>query len=182
MKSLKRIFLSVAATLTVSQSAFSQVERANTVIYTKLATMKECYRGEELNPPKPTCLFAHDFTIKYFYDDNLEDVKMRESYRVVFKDGLVRRANTPELVMEGEGKMDYVLDDKGNFYIFNEKKIKEIRHSSLFAGAPLASAGELKLKAGRIIKIDGDSGHYEMTEDVLQNVIDFLSKQSVQLR
>jgi hypothetical protein len=175
----KKVFLFTVASLTLSQSALAQ---SNDVQYTKLATMKSCYKGEELTPAKPSCLASHSFTIKYFLRDNEADIKERESYRVIFKDGLARRALTPDLVMDDDGKREYVLDDKGNFYIFNEKARKEVRHSSFMAGGPLASAGEIKISKGVITKIDGDSGHYQMNSDILQNAFDFLSKQGVNVK
>lgn len=148
-------------------------------VYTKLAEMDPCYRGEEDSPPHPTCLFHHDFTVRYFREENEQDRQDREKYRVIFINGLARRAVSPEAVMSDNGKMNYVLDAKGNFYIFNEKKTKEIRHSSFFAGGKVASAGDMKMQDGKITEIDGDSGHYQMNDEILKNVLDYLKSQGV---
>lgn len=189
MKNLKALLLvMMALALFTSHLAFADVGTESdklalkaSVQYNNLARMNPCYQGEDATPPRTTCVFSHDFTVRYFRENNEKDMADREAYRVVFVDGTARRAQSPEQILTEKGKMNYVLDANGNFYIFNEKVIKEVRHSSFFAGGKVASAGDLKIQNGRIKSIDSDSGHYEMNDEIFQNVLDFLKKQGVNL-
>lgn len=90
----------------------------------------------------------------------------REAKRLVIKNGIVFD-RTGSIVEETKNdavghkdKINYVMDPHGNFYLFDEYKFPEIRHSSIFAGKPVAGAGEISIKGGHIVYIDSDSGHY----------------------
>ena len=56
------------------------------------------------------------------------------------------------------GTYQYVMDQAGNVYIFDD--IPTIRHSSIFAGQPVAAAGDIHIESGFITYIDVNSGHY----------------------
>jgi hypothetical protein len=62
------------------------------------------------------------------------------------------------------------MDAAGNLYLFDEFTNPKIRHSSIFAGGPVAGGGNLVLKEGRIVYIDSSSGHYP-TKKLFDNVL-----------
>lgn len=100
----------------------------------------------------------------------------REQYRVVIEQGTVYSLNGtpyPNTINTKAGHLNhinYVMDSNGNFYLFNEYVTKNIRHSSIFAGGPVAGAGEIVIQSGQVIYIDSDSGHYN-TRSLLPNVL-----------
>lgn len=75
----------------------------------------------------------------------------------------------PQTVSKNANHNNYVMDAAGNFYLFDEFTHPEIRHGSIFAGGPVAGAGEIIIKGGRVTYIDSNSGHYPSTK-VYENV------------
>jgi len=107
--------------------------------------------------------------------------KQREERRVLIQNGLVYdHAGKPVLNTKSKhyNQNNYVMDAAGNFYLFDEFTNPEIRHSSIFAGGPVAGAGNIKIEDGRIVYIDSDSGHYS-TEGVYENVLKELASHGV---
>jgi hypothetical protein len=91
------------------------------------------------------------------------NAEQREQRRIVVRDGLVYdHTGRPISETTGKhgGKNNYVMDAAGNFYLFDEFTTKTIRHSSIFAGGPVAGAGNIQIRGGHIVYIDTDSGHY----------------------
>lgn len=85
----------------------------------------------------------------------------REQRRAVIVEGLVYDNQGVMLRDSAEadgGALQYVMDSKGNLYIFDD--IKTVRHSSIFAGGPVAAAGDIQIENGRVTAIDANSGHY----------------------
>ncbi len=109
------------------------------------------------------------------------DTQLREERRLVIQNGLVYD-HTGKPVLNTRSKHhnqnNYVMDAAGNFYLFDEFTHPEIRHSSIFAGGPVAGAGNIKIEEGRIVYIDADSGHYP-TEGVHENVLKELASHGV---
>jgi hypothetical protein len=105
--------------------------------------------------------------VKYF------DAVQREARRVSIRDGLVYD-HDGALVRETKSKRhnlnNYVMDAEGNFYLFDEFTTPNVRHSSIFAGGPVAGAGNIQISDGHIVYIDSDSGHYPSTK-VFANVL-----------
>src|SRR5436190_3191279 len=101
------------------------------------------------------------------------DAQQREERRLVIQNGLVYD-HTGKTVINTRSKHhnqnNYVMDAAGNFYLFDEFTHPEIRHSSIFAGGPVAGAGNIQIVDGRITYIDADSGHYP-TSGVHENVL-----------
>ncbi len=100
------------------------------------------------------------------------DARQREERRVVIREGLVYdHAGNTLLTTRSKHKNqnNYVMDAAGNFYLFDEFTHPETRHSSIFAGGPVAGAGNITIQAGRITDIDSDSGHYP-SSGVFENV------------
>src|SRR5262249_42078530 len=104
------------------------------------------------------------------------DAQQREERRLVIQNGLVYD-HTGKPVLNTRSKHrnhnNYVMDAAGNFYLFDEFTHPEIRHSSIFAGGPVAGAGDIQIVDGQITYIDADSGHYPSTgihENVLKEL------------
>lgn len=102
----------------------------------------------------------------------------REAIRVVIKDGRVHD-NQGALYQAPSNKLMYVMDQSGNFYFFNQKGHGELRHSSFFAGGPVAGAGEILVKDSLITQINRDSGHYDPQPKHLKNVMGELESDGV---
>ncbi len=112
------------------------------------------------------------------------NAEQREQYRVVVVAGIVYNSQGQPLADSKDGnssypdRINYVMDAHGNLYIFNEFLHKEIRHSSLFAGKPIAGGGEIAIHSGRITHIDSESGHYS-TSSLMGNVLKELQADGV---
>ena len=84
----------------------------------------------------------------------------REPTRALIINGLVytnKGEAYPDSSLAG-GTYQYVMDQAGNVYIFDD--MPTIRHSSIFAGQPVAAAGDVQIESGFITYIDVNSGHY----------------------
>ncbi|GAA4667708.1 hypothetical protein [Amycolatopsis dongchuanensis] len=99
----------------------------------------------------------------------LNDTKLEKRRVYIDKDGRMRYAKDGTLfdtskatkVHKGdEGRAIFVMDRHGNVYASNYQAEGEFHHSTLTNGRPVAAAGELFVKDGRIIKITDNSGHY----------------------
>jgi hypothetical protein len=66
----------------------------------------------------------------------------------------------------------YVMDPEGNFYA-SPQIGSRFHHSSFLAGGPVAGAGEITVKDGKLLRISNSSGHY--LPDVL-NMIQVLQE------
>src|SRR5262249_27262376 len=109
------------------------------------------------------------------------DARQREERRLLIQNGLVYDHTGRPLLntrSKHQNQNNYVMDAAGNFYLFDEFTNPEIRHSSIFAGGPVAGAGNIKIEDGRIVYIDSDSGHYS-TEGVYENVLKELASHGV---
>ena len=109
------------------------------------------------------------------------DAVQREARRIDIRDGLVYD-HAGALLHETKSKRhdlnNYVMDAAGTFYLFDEFTTPNIRHSSIFAGGPVAGAGNIQISDGRIVYIDSDSGHYPSTK-VFANVLTELRARGV---
>jgi len=55
----------------------------------------------------------------------------------------------------------YVMNRKGAIYVYGKQKEKELKHSSLLAGAGVLCAGTIRIENGDVKWITGRSGHYK---------------------
>lgn len=105
----------------------------------------------------------------------------REQFRVTIEDGVVYKIDGSIYRMH-ESVVNYVLDPKGNLYFFENELRKEIRHSSILAGQPVAAAGEAIIDpSGRIISINRSSGHYKPAPEYFKAMIEVLGKSGVDM-
>ncbi len=123
---------------------------------------------------------------------NTPDIKTKS--KTYFQDGKIYFNKNNELVENGKGL--YVLDKKGTLYFchFNNVSIIDgcdstVHHSYFIKGKPskdlygigrpIASGGKLRIKDGKIIEIDNESGHYFPNTDQLKLATYYLMKQNV---
>lgn len=84
----------------------------------------------------------------------------RETHRAVIVNGIIydnKGGVFPDSRLAG-GTLQYVMDKAGNLYVFDD--MPQTRHSSIFAGEPVAAAGDIHTENGFVTYIDANSGHY----------------------
>ena len=59
------------------------------------------------------------------------------------------------------------------------EQVSYVHHSTALAGAPVAGAGTLTVQAGKITKIDDDSGHYKPEGEYLWQTVSWLQAQGM---
>src|SRR5689334_9092827 len=72
----------------------------------------------------------------------------REARRVIFREGRVYKADGslyPDTRSTHKNQGNYVMDPSGTFYLFDEWTTPTVRHSSIFAGGPVAGAGNIQI-------------------------------------
>jgi hypothetical protein len=105
----------------------------------------------------------------------------REAIRVVIEDGIVYRSDGQPFQPAPTAKLMYVMDRYGNFYVFDQRGHENLRHSSVFAGQPVACAGEITIAHGTVVHIDANSGHYGPSSAYLENAIKELGNDGVDI-
>lgn len=111
------------------------------------------------------------------------EARQREERRIVIRGGLLYDHTGKQLLTtrsKHRNQNNYVMDAAGNFYLFDEFTHPEIRHSSIFAGGPVAGAGNIAIEEGQLTYLDSDSGHYPSTE-VFENVQKEFAAQGVEI-
>ena len=78
----------------------------------------------------------------------------------------------------GPGYAIYVMSDQGNIHV-SSHSVGHRHHSSLLAGADVASAGEMRVTNGYITLITNKSGHYKPGMEHLLQVLHQLQKKGV---
>lgn len=80
----------------------------------------------------------------------------------------------------------FVMGDRGKIYVYSgdllTSDLETIHHSSLLAGAPVASAGEIFVKDGLVVGITDRSGHYLPAPDIFRQVLEELRGRGVDLQ
>jgi hypothetical protein len=81
----------------------------------------------------------------------------------------------PHLDKEGHeergGSAIFVMDLVGNIYYCFDQRYGRLHHSTLSAGLPVASAGELVIINGELVSISNASGHYRPAPETLDLVL-----------
>ncbi len=81
----------------------------------------------------------------------------------------------------GRGAAIYVMDPGGEFYA-GPHKVGQFHHSSFLAGGAVAGAGEMKTsESGELQAISNKSGHYKTSPLHMFQVLDELTKRSVNI-
>jgi hypothetical protein len=123
--------------------------------------------------------------VRYFKDQTRKTLEIG-----VDEDGLLRKAdgkllNTCYPVTADCPPAIFVMDEKGKIYVYDGDYLSEtmelIFHSSLLAGKPVASAGEIFVKDGKIVIINDRSGHYHPSPEIFGQVVEELGRRGVKL-
>jgi hypothetical protein len=116
--------------------------------------------------------------VRYFKDQTRKTLET-----AVDEKGLLRKADGSLLNTCYPATADcppaiFVMDEKGKIYVYDGDYFTEnmelIFHSSLLAGKPVASAGELFVKDGKLLEINNRSGHYQPAMEVFGRVLEEL--------
>ncbi|CAI2173110.1 6063_t:CDS:2 [Funneliformis geosporum] len=75
-------------------------------------------------------------------------------------------------------KWIYVTDCDGNFYV-GQKTKGHFHHSSFLAGGAICAAGGIKVRDGKLIEINPNSGHYKPAQHHFKALIERLTKEGV---
>lgn len=110
----------------------------------------------------------------------------RQMLRVEIRDGLLYDASGQPIDTElaathfsGQGKAIYVMGPDGHIYISNFHQAGKFHHSSILAGQPVASAGEIVVEDGVVTSINRRSGHYRPGENHTDQIVDELGAAGV---
>lgn len=121
------------------------------------------------------------------------DDQQREEHRVYIdssgnmrnaKDGTLFDTSTATDIHHGtgDGRAIYTMDQHGNIYASNYQGAGDFHHSTLANGEPVAGAGELTVKNGKVTLVNNTSGHYQPGLSQLQNITDELKANGVNPR
>ena len=82
---------------------------------------------------------------------------------------------------DGSGLGIYVMSEHGDIHVSKRQERGYKHHSTLLAGAPIAAAGEMKIKDGKLLLLNNTSGHYKPDQYCLLQVLHSLQKQEANL-
>ena len=117
------------------------------------------------------------------------DEEARRAYMLSIRDGrLIDAKGQPfdtskgaSLFSDGDGRAIFVMDEQGRIFASNSHSRGQFHHSSFLSGRPVASAGELVVRDGRILEITRRSGHYTPTEAQLNQFVERVRSSGVDL-
>ena len=77
----------------------------------------------------------------------------------------------------------YSMDEQGAIFIEKASPMLtcKFHHSSFVAGAPVAGAGQIKIRQGKATFIDNCSGHYRPSDDLMDQVLSLLKQQNIEV-
>ncbi len=113
------------------------------------------------------------------------DEVARSAYELTVKDGLLYDASgklfdtTASATARGQGKAIFVMDENGRIFASTYQKVGQFHHSSFLAGKPVAAAGEIIVKNGKVIALNNQSGHYRPTAEVVMQFLKELQRRGV---
>jgi hypothetical protein len=79
----------------------------------------------------------------------------------------------------GDGRAIFVMDGNGNLYATLDQRVGQFHHSSLLGGEPVAGAGEIEVRKGRLVAMTDQSGHYEPTARMNDRALQSLHDQGL---
>lgn len=147
---------------------------------TRLETiaMRAKYIGEEARAGGPVYLTEAEratrkITIKngLLYDSNGQLLNAKDALYVMDKDGNLYASTE----WKGRSMVPKMIDKDGNLVATT----RQLQHSSFFAGGDVAGAGTIEVRAGKIVRITRDSGHYKPYRRILDQVVAELGQQGV---
>ncbi|TAL58699.1 MAG: hypothetical protein EPN84_12485 [Legionella sp.] len=92
--------------------------------------------------------------------------------------------NTESMTSHPNGYASFTLNANGELSVFNHFRHKRINndyfaHSSMNAGSPLVSAGELHIKDGKLLMMSTGSGHYRPTLLSIYRTLQYFSQKGI---
>ncbi|MGE3260889.1 MAG: hypothetical protein AB7K68_03820 [Bacteriovoracia bacterium] len=145
-------------------------------------TMREKYLGEHwgktANGPR--------LKVRYFSPEERAKLEIKVDEQGLFRsadgsllDSCVRTLGAPKNCEPGI----FVMDAEGRIYFYsgpmNRHAEQAVHHSSFLSGLPVASAGMLEFRQGRLISVNSTSGHYRPTRAFFEQVFTELEKRGV---
>lgn len=137
----------------------------------------------------PDCVQYKSYQLlPQFYHDTADylDSILRRRLQLRVRDGRLVDDSGALLAPDGEQNGMYVMSPAGEVYtsfglqsIDARNTYKDLRHSSLVAGSPVAAAGMLTVAHGRLIRLTNESGHYAPPPSSLTCMIDRLASLGV---
>ena len=77
----------------------------------------------------------------------------------------------------------YAMNTKGAIYVYGKETLgKNLKHSSLLAGASVLCAGTIRIEDGKVKWLTGRSGHYLPTVDNIVSLLERLRQYQVDLK
>ena len=77
----------------------------------------------------------------------------------------------------------YAMNTKGAIYVYGKETLgKDLKHSSLLAGAGVLCAGTMRIEDGKVKWLTGRSGHYQPTVDNIVSLLERLRQYQVDLK
>ena len=132
----------------------------------------------------PDCVQYKSYQLlPQFYHDTADylDSILRRRLQLRVRDGRLVDDSGALLAPDGEQNGMYVMSPGRGIHRIGLQRIdarntyKDLRHSSLVAGSPVAAAGMLTVAHGRLIRLTNESGHYAPPPSSLTCMIDRLA-------
>lgn len=116
-------------------------------------------------------------------------VEERKQYVLEFVEGKLIQGGRPLPHLEQgadpntEAEYLYSMDAQGVVYIkpASPALTCKFHHSSFVAGAPVAGAGQIKIRQGKATFIDNCSGHYRPSDELMDQVLSVLRQNNVEV-
>ncbi|MCL9685543.1 hypothetical protein [Legionella maioricensis] len=116
----------------------------------------------------------------------------RAEYSIEIHNGLLHKEgkvfdSSRLIAHDKRGFVAFTLNANGELSVFEhlsmtlDKKGRKLAHSSMNAGAPVLSAGEMEIKNGKLISINTYSGHYEPSLYSVARFLEYLSDRGVDI-
>lgn len=112
----------------------------------------------------------------------------RSDYRIHIQGGIFHKDgqafDTGSMIShEKQGYAAFALNAKGELSVFSHVGLMEgkLAHSSMNAGSPVVSAGELKIENGKLTAITTHSGHYRPSLFNVYRMLEHLAKSGVDI-
>ena len=144
----------------------------------ELVEMLEQYRGEDDRSNGER--WNRPFVVRYLSVDE------RAQYLLTVRDGLLYDSSgnlfdtTNARTAHGkQNRAIFVMDRDGAVYASKDHDPGVFHHSSLLAGGPVASAGEMEVIEGRVMVISNASGHYRPQPRIGDQILAELSRRGV---
>jgi len=136
--------------------------------------MLQNYAGEETGSVWGT-------KVKYLTEAERAELELFvKNGKIVDRQGnLYDTSSSSSVFGAGQGKSIFVMDEYGRIYASKYQAVGKFHHSSMLEGKPIASAGEITVKNGKITEISNRSGHYQPTQQMNTQVINELKSRGV---